>query len=132
MSNIVFVYGSLRKGCHNHFYLEKSEYIGTFRLNGFRLLKLCSSYPTAIRTNNVNDEITVEVYEISDETLNTLDRLEGHPNSNLFYRQEVNLMKPDKLNEYKGWIYYCTDEEVLSIRNKESKIIPSGDWLSTQ
>lgn len=59
MSSLVFVYGSLRKGKHNHFYLEKAEFVKEVRLEGYRL---CDSYPTAIQS----DQKIVEAYRIDD------------------------------------------------------------------
>ncbi len=43
-----------------------------------------SSFPMVVASDDINDTIMVEVYEVSADTLVRLDYLEGHPE---FYRR---------------------------------------------
>ena len=80
---LVATYGSLKKGFHNHGLMQGSEYRGIDSLSGFAMYK-CSIFPMAVASDDTNDTIMVEVYEVSKETLCQLDYLEGHPE---FYRR---------------------------------------------
>ena len=120
---LVFVYRSLRMGFHNHSYLKDASFIGPVRLPGFELHRLCSSYPTAVRTNIANDVIKAECYQVNMETLAALDRLEGHPNSSIFSRELATSACGKE-----GWVYCCSDpDESRFIQNKNRRI-ESGEW----
>jgi len=108
----VAVYGTLRKGCANHRYLEDAKYIETGRLSGWNMYSN-GSYPYVAKSSG---SITVEIYEIDEETLARIDGLEGYPGH--YERMRVN-------TEYgKSWLYYV--DEVPSRCFK----ISSGDWLN--
>lgn len=116
----VFVYGSLRTRCYNHPRLLDCKYLGTFPLKGFKLYRVCASYPGAIYTKDDNDIITVEMYKIDSEKLAELDILEGHPYS--YERIQVNI------NDVTGWIYCIRDAEKSNIENRYP-LIGHGDWI---
>jgi gamma-glutamylaminecyclotransferase len=122
----VFVYGSLRKGLYNYnSYLSKCEQIGTFRISGFKLYELCSSYPGAVYTGSEDDELTVELFKINRSKLKELDRLEGHPT--FYKRVKITVGDFDNNSEdepISGWIYCIPEASV-----KTSDLIESGDWL---
>lgn len=88
---IIFVYGSLRHDCYNHDILGDSIYLGTSKLLGFKLYKVCRQYPAAIHTNNNNDVIVIETYKVSPTKLKDLDFLEGHPT----YYKRIRTTCPD-------------------------------------
>lgn len=71
----VFVYGTLKKGYSNHRLLQTSEYIGNGKIEGYEIYDL-GFYP-GIVPGDRKDEVYGEVYEITEETLVHLDRLEG-------------------------------------------------------
>ena len=80
----IFVYGTLKKGYHNHRLLEGCELISdNFIVSGFKLFE--SGIPFMKRSNN-SDMVLGEVYSVDDKTLSRLDSLEGHPN---WYRREI-------------------------------------------
>jgi len=80
---LVATYGSLKKGFHNHGFLSDSKCLGVDSLSGFAMYKY-SSFPMVVASDDSNDTIMVEVYEVSADTLVRLDYLEGHPE---FYRR---------------------------------------------
>ena len=115
---IVFVYGSLRKGCHNHKrHLKKSTFVGNARLPGFVMYKLCESYPGIVEGGD--GEITVEAYKVTTEELENLDILEGHPK---FYKRIEKYSEELKLT---GWIYCIQSIDDDSHYGE----ISGGDWI---
>jgi len=114
MKQYVAVYGSLRACLSNHYLLEESNCIGTFVLNlPYTMISLIS-FPALIKTERTNN-ITVEIYEINNETLKRLDYLEGYPS---FYNREL-----ISVNGIKAWIYYINDSHEF-----KNDIVQSGDW----
>lgn len=97
---LVFVYGTLKTNQPNHYLLEDSEK-GSAKLicHG----KTSESYPLIIATRynspfvlkapGIGHQINGEIYSIDEQMLQTLDKLENHPN--LFERQEAQITKDD-------------------------------------
>lgn len=112
--NKVAVYGSLRKGLHNHRLLTTSEMIGTDELENFSMFSL-GPFPF-ITPEEAENKIAVEVYEVNEEVFASLDRLEGYPS--FYNRQEVDT------KHGKCWIYFMEKD------TSYGKHIPveSGDW----
>lgn len=92
----VAVYGSLKKGYGNHYLLTESKLLGKDYLSGWTMISL-GSFPGIYRGP---DEIHVEIYEVTDEELASLDRLEGTPT---FYRRA-----PVVTAYGEAWIYYLS------------------------
>ena len=74
-SAYVAVYGTLKRGNHNHRVMGDSEYIGTARISGFEMYSL-GGFPGVLPGEG---EITVEIFRVN----NTRDaeyiyRLEGY------------------------------------------------------
>ena len=117
---LVSVYGSLRKKMHNHqYYLSSSEYKGTFSTEPEYTLHSLSSFP-GLKLNG-NHSIVMEVYEVDEETLKNLNRLEGyHPGEkpNFYDRIEINTPWG------KSYTYIYVNK--LS----EDSIVESGDWVA--
>lgn len=121
-NKLVAVYGSLRKGMHNHYILEKSEYIGSFNSElMFTMYNVNDRYPAVI--NEGSNSIVMEVFSASKEVQKKLDYLEGYsPNfkkSDNYYNKEI-IETPYG----KAFIYF--------FNNDYSKLekIESGDWSS--
>lgn len=110
----VAVYGSLLKGLHNHHFLEESKFIQDDLIPGLKMLNL-DFFPGCV---SGEDDIVVEVYEISEETLELLDRLEGVPN---FYER----VKTETKSGLDVFVYLLNNS-----RNQwgNCKIVPDGDW----
>lgn len=78
MNNILFVYGSLRRGDYNHSRtaLGEANYLGTARVPGFYLLH-CGSYPAAVRTITPDGtSVVVDVYDVSGYDMTFIDLME--------------------------------------------------------
>lgn len=95
---LVFVYGTLKKECRNHEYLQYSEYIGTavtketyfemkeyFYTSGEGEAEKKVYFPSACTSGT--GKIAGEIYNVSSEALTALDNLEEE--GKLFFRQMV-------------------------------------------
>ena len=111
----VFVYGTLLKGEGNHRLLENSKFVGKDSVIGFKIYNL-GYFPACVPSEEYPCVVFGEVYEISNETLSSLDRLEGYPR--IYNRKEVNTF-----SGHTAFIYYMD-----TTRNYNDEI-KSGDWL---
>lgn len=111
-SNLVFVYGSLMQGYHNHdiiaFDFDTHErnkgydYHGkTITVDRFKMYD-CGSFP-AISFDETDDgsgyPVSGELYSVDDKTFELLDTLEGYPGH--YNRKQVTLK-----NGAYAWIYF--------------------------
>ena len=116
---LVSCYGSLRRGMSNHqYYLSSSEYKGTFSTEPEYTLHSLSYYPGLKLDGNTS--IVMEVYEVDEETLKNLNRLEGyHPGETSTFYDRIEINTPWG----KAFTYIYVNE-----LSKES-IVESGDWV---
>ena len=115
---LVAVYGSLRSGMGNHhYYLSNSNYKGTFPTEPEYTLHSLSAYPGL--KQNRNHSVVMEVYEVDEDTLKNLNRLEGYrPGETSTFYDRIEIDTPWG----KAYTYIYV--------NKLSKdsIVESGDW----
>lgn len=119
----VAVYGSLRKGLGNHHRIDPekvdSVFLGETTLAPSMNFKMVSlgGFPACVRDVGHGTPITVEVYRVSAEVLDSLDALEGHPD--WYCREKIG-------TPYKNaWIYLMPEG-----KNYEHRpAVPNGDWL---
>ena len=116
---LVSCYGSLRRGMGNHqYYLSESEYKGTFTTEPEYTLHSLSAYP-GLKLNG-NTSVVMEVYEVDEDTLKNLNRLEGYrPGETSTFYDRIEINTPWG----KAFTYIYV--------NKLSKdsIVESGDWV---
>ena len=90
--NKLFVYGSLRSGCYNNPLLIRNDakllYPTHTRSPLFDLVSF-GTFPAMILGRN---KVTGEVWEVSNDLLAILDRLEGHPR--WYRRTEITVVNP--------------------------------------
>jgi gamma-glutamylaminecyclotransferase len=73
----IMVYGTLKKGRGNHSLLEDCPFLGKANtLPAFTMFSL-GGFPGVVAKGNTS--IRGEIYDVLDEVLHDLDRLEGHP-----------------------------------------------------
>ena len=115
---LVGVYGSLRKSMSNYqYYLSSSEYKGTFSTEPEYTLHSLSYYPGLKLDGNTS--IVMEVYEVDEETLKNLNRLEGYrPGETSTFYDRIKINTPWG----KAFTYIYVNE-----LSKDS-IVESGDW----
>ena len=122
--NLVFVYGSLKQGYHNHDVIafdfdnharnKGYDYLGkTKTVDKFTMYDM-GSFP-AISFDENGKHVTGELYAVDDATLDLIDVLEGYPDH--YDRKEVEL----EGIEVKAWIYFYKEpEDDLSVVNSSS------------
>ena len=111
----VFVYGSLKKGLFNHSLISenpRNRFIRKGFVYGYSLYVL-HSYP-AIKPASSTNKIYVELYNLTDEVFDFIDRMER--NAGYTPVEVVD-------DEGKSGIIYVYDKEV-----NEDKIVPFGNW----
>ena len=73
----LFVYGSLLEGLGNHRYLMGARLVRHARTAPAYTLVSLGGFPGLLEVGTTR--VVGEVYEVDDETLVAVDRLEGHP-----------------------------------------------------
>jgi len=113
----IVVYGSLRRQHGNWRYLINQEPLVTEVINiPFKMISL-GGFPGLIPSEENND-ITVEIYEVSEDTYKAVENLEGYPN---FYQKAL---VPTSLGELEIYV-------LLSPRYAVNPtFVENGDWNS--
>ena len=119
MAELVFVYGTLKKGFSNHRLLEKDKFMGEAET-----IDQYAMYVQGIPYVNYDEtvsEITGELYQVSNLSLLMIDLLEGHPS--WYYRKKIHI-ETDKGKLYKAWMYFN--------EQKTNNLIESGTFEKTR
>lgn len=117
MSDYVAVYGSLRKGLHNHHTLgENREFIGEGTVKGFGMYSL-GAYP-ALTREGPHTDVVVELYHVDDKSMSALDTLEGFPH---YYTRKLCPITIEG-ESVPAWVYYMKEK-------LEEGFVPNGDWV---
>jgi gamma-glutamylcyclotransferase (GGCT)/AIG2-like uncharacterized protein YtfP len=118
----LFVYGSLMKGLRLHKYLENSKFLGEGWIYGNLYINPMLEFPAPIVIladfdNDRPNLVDGEFYEVSDETLNLLDLVEGCPH--LYKRVSTNgVLAKNRTRHLKDTQVYVYPGDC----------IPSGSW----
>lgn len=117
---LVAVYGTLRQGQGNHtYFLSDYTPLSQERLSGWEMTSVGDMFPACVRVDTSPESILVEVYDVHDDTLSSLDRLEGfRPGGGGMYEREV-------VETTVGDALIYTMPNGHSLRKK----IPLGDWV---
>ncbi|MBU1247458.1 MAG: gamma-glutamylcyclotransferase [Proteobacteria bacterium] len=112
---VVFVYGTLKRGFSNHFFLKDAKFLGRGRtLEPYALSD--GEYPFVYRKEKVSP-VCGEIYEMDGETLLQLDHLEQDPEYYCRDQLDVVLEDGDKL---RAWLYFFPVPQ--------GRLIESGEW----
>ena len=112
ISHLIAVYGTLKKGNHNDFFLETAAFVKNDHTGpGFALF--VDRLPYLVRRED-GLGCEIEIYEVDSQTKAALDKLEGHPN---FYTREVLREDSGRVIE----IYVLHDEEIEKLPISQSK-----------
>jgi len=116
---LVAVYGSLRKTMSNYqYYLSDSEYKGTFPTEPEYTMHSLQWYP-GLKLNG-NTSVVMEVYEVDEEVLKNLNRLEGYR-----YGEPATFYDRIEINTPWGKAFTYIYVKELS----KNSIVESGDWV---
>ena len=93
MKSLLFVYGTLKRGCGNHRYLADQTFVADARtVPGYQLYDL-GGYPGIAREPGDAEGVTGEVWSVTEEGLLRLDRFEG-VHEGLYRREAIPLLAP--------------------------------------
>jgi gamma-glutamylaminecyclotransferase len=145
---LLFVYGTLRKGCSNHYLLDGATFLGdgktvdrfymvgrlNFELDEFedgryppRQLLFPYIFKDALRDSKECVQITGELYEVSDELCAEIDKHEGHPD--IYKRTEIDVIAENRQCRAVGYILESPEIRAEIDNNLNLFIsIGSGDW----
>jgi len=106
----VFVYGTLKKGFSNHFFISDCEFICKSKtIDKYQLYpNIDRSFPYLI-INEKSQNIYGELYKIEDkEILETLDILEGYPIH--YNKKNIEVENIETKEIYNALVYYKNEE----------------------
>lgn len=110
---LIFVYGTLRRGEHNHGHLGPARYVGdAWTQPGYELVDL-GEYPALLEDGS--DAVRGELYEVPEHWLPHLDAFEDVPD--LYERKPIALRDGQAIG-------YVMRREVAGTAPR----IASGDW----
>jgi gamma-glutamylcyclotransferase (GGCT)/AIG2-like uncharacterized protein YtfP len=105
---LVFVYGSLKRGMANHQRLAGAHFAGAAQLGGLHLYDL-GPFPMAVATDDPAAVLQGEIYGVDAAQLAELDRFEGVPR--LYARQRHQLSDGRCV-----WVYVGCSQQVRHVQ----------------
>lgn len=104
----LFIYGTLRKGCRAHRYMNEAKFLGRGTLAG--KLYYIDRYPGLVDSTEGN--VVGEIYEVDDVVLASLDNYEGCFEDPPHYTRETRevLFEDGELREVQTYIFRQLDE----------------------
>lgn len=101
---LIFVYGTLKRGCRNHAYLADQKFIGEARTApGYRLYSL-GRYPGMVARPDDREGVTGELWSVDAVGLDHLDALEGLAEG-LYTRDPIPLVAPHAHLKVEAYFY---------------------------
>lgn len=102
--NLIFVYGTLKKGGHNHHFMAGQTFSGHGRtVPGYTLYDL-GGYPGIVPAAEDAEGVTGEVWSVDDACLAGLDVLEGTAEG-LYRREVIPLCEPFARSRVEAYVY---------------------------
>ncbi|MGD1979006.1 MAG: gamma-glutamylcyclotransferase [Akkermansiaceae bacterium] len=123
MSDLLLVYGALRKGASNDWRMKDARWLGTAEVDG-TLVKV-DWYPGLVLEGGRT--VIGEVYEVGPELLRELDEFEGigvDERNGEYHRVRAEVLLDGAMTEV--WIY----EWLKGIEDYE--VVENGDWLTVK
>ncbi len=121
---VVFVYGTLRRGGSNHFRMEAAEFICKGRICG-RMYRI-DWYPGLV-LDAAGDDIVGEAYRVDAELLGNLDSFEGispGDREGSEYQRVATTVTAEDGSTLTAWVWEWRGEVEGNQR------LTSGDWLA--
>lgn len=117
-----FVYGTLRRGFHNHRLLQDSKFLGEALTVELFVLRARPGGIPFVGNDLALSQVHGELYQISLATLRRLDLLEGHrpdaPQHSWYIRELVDVTCQHQ--RIRAWMYFNSDVS--------EPIVPSGNY----
>jgi gamma-glutamylcyclotransferase (GGCT)/AIG2-like uncharacterized protein YtfP len=115
---LLFVYGSLKRGQRHHGHLRGADLEGTASVLGLSLHDL-GPFPMAVVDPTGNAVVHGEIYAITAEQLDAIDRFEGVPR---LYERQLHPLRDGR----EVWVYVGRARQV-----RYSPTIASGCWMES-
>lgn len=104
MNTLIFCYGTLKSGYSNHGLIHESEFVGrATTINKYTMYSNGNFPYVCYLEDEDNYTISGEVYKVSPETLQRVDRLEGHPT---FYHRKPIMVELESGEQIIAEIYF--------------------------
>lgn len=113
----IFVYGTLMTGFENNHLLSNSELLG--KAITADKYKMTARFIPYLTKKDGDTHIFGEVYEVDEQTLRSIDNLEGHPN--WYKREQIPIML--KGSTILAWCYLNEEKT-----NSSFSLIESGNY----
>lgn len=146
--HLVFVYGTLKRGLPNNFFLKNSGFVSEAKVRGLLVQCIGMTYPYLILTDQSCDGwvVTGELWTVTNATLSQLDGLEGYdpnnPNNSYYLRSKVQVktMPPSiesgpHNEEVEAWVYHAVGNTINQVEligrypeTVSTEIFISGNW----
>lgn len=120
---VVATYGTLMTGQHNHYLLKGQTSLGPARADFYSTMLTAGGFPQLI-VEDPDSKCHVELFAVTDEALEGLDALEGHPH--WYERKERHFITPQG-ERVMAWIYIMPDPDGALLGKLD--VVPDGDWL---
>ena len=115
---LLFVYGTLKRGCSNHHFLTGQEFVGeAHTAPGFRLFEL-DGHPGLVPRADDRNGVAGEVWAVNAAALVRLDGLEGLA-ERIYRREIIPLRAPFAKGGIEGYLYN---------RSVEGRKDLGGEW----
>ena len=112
--SLLFVYGTLKKGFHNHGVLKGAHCQGEAVLFGYDMYSL-GGFPAIVKNVDAELPISGELYEVPE--FKSLDRLEGVPH--MYTREEETVLWQDCLT---GAYVYVWNRSIEGLKKIEDGV----------
>lgn len=129
MSEYLFTYGTLRLN-QSHpmadFLAKNAKLVGLALLPKAKLFRI-DWYPALIETDNENDEVTGDLFQLNDiKSFKMLDEYEGIGiGKEPFEYRRANVKIKTDTQELESWVYFYNID-----LPKDAELIESGDFLN--
>lgn len=133
---LVFIYGTLKQGQCRESSMNSARYLGTATIASNFAIYNCGQYPALVKLQDTQpNNVRGEIYEVDEEHLEVLDRIEGVPY--LYKRDAVEISVfmcsnlPTTLHTHEQFkqkrviSYFYVDHERLL---DEAELIETGFW----
>ena len=126
--HLVFVYGTLKKGYYNNYFLENQTFIKEAISEPKYLLYDNGSYPCLLIADKDGFAVKGEIWEVDDPCLHRLDMLEGTAGPRPLYKRGTVDIQDDSIKSAIGYFYQRNVDRFTPVlpKNEEKYIIWEG------
>ena len=127
--NLIFVYGTLRKGYHGQhsaILAEKGEWVGLGKVNGVQIY-LNDHLPMLIESENKETFLVGDVYKITDSLVTYLDKYEGIDKNWIYSKITVDVKVGE--DKYSCMTYAITKPDLIKLIKHDCHLMTCSDYL---